>query len=96
MATPTAGTAAVTARVDALIRTGRLDDARTELDQAILIYPRVRALRDLHRRVLDGYLERLVASGTAGWGGGHPGLPARRAHLSPGPPLSDWIIENRR
>ena len=47
------------------------------------------------RQILDGYLWLMVREGKASWSGGKPKGSKRPVKLTPGPPISDYIVEER-
>jgi tetratricopeptide (TPR) repeat protein len=48
------------------------------------------------RQVLDSNLRQLAKSGLISWSGGKPNEPTTTIELTPGPPISEWIISSRR
>ena len=53
------------------------------------------SIQDNPTVVLDAMLRRLTKSGFASWSGGKPKGSKRPVKLTPGPPISDYIIEDR-
>jgi Flp pilus assembly protein TadD len=53
-------------------------------------------LQSARRAVLDLQLRRLAKRGVISWSGGKPDVPKEKLELTPGPSLSEWIIESRR
>jgi len=47
------------------------------------------------RQILEGYLWLMVREGKAEWSGGKPKGSKHPARITPGPPISDYIIEDR-
>lgn len=80
----------------ALLALGRHKDAVAEIDKVLLLRPDVTDAAKLRRDILDSQLRRLVRRGLISWSGGKPSFPKERVELTPGAPISQWIIENRR
>jgi hypothetical protein len=74
----------------------RLREALIAVDKVLELAPQNPALLSLRQQLIDAQLWALVDQGIATWSGGKPPLHKRVAKITPGPPLSDWIIENRR
>ncbi|HEX5370371.1 MAG TPA: tetratricopeptide repeat protein [Dehalococcoidia bacterium] len=53
-------------------------------------------VKDALRIVLDLHLQYLVDAGFAEWGGGKPTGSEPPIPVTPGPPISDYVIEDRR
>lgn len=47
------------------------------------------------RAVKEAHLWRLVDQGIADWNGGHPKGSENPVELTPGPPVSDYVIQDR-
>ena len=52
-------------------------------------------LEELRQDIVDANLRRLVQKRVISWSGGKPTGPATKIELSPGPPISQWIIDSR-
>ena len=77
-----------------------LDAALKEVDAALAALPEdalqrtdLRATRTL---VVQGYLWRMVRMGLATWAGGKPKGSTPPIPVTPGPYISDYVIEDRR
>jgi len=79
----------------ALARLGNHKEAVTLIDE--LPTQRVSSeLADLRKAIIEDQLWRLVDSGFASWSGGKPKGSRKPVKVTPGPPVSDYIIEDRR
>ena len=81
------------ARAIALHQLGRSREAISELDSS----PSTSDpdLGHLRRTILDESLLRLVAKGFGAWSGKRPRGARNPVPISPGPPVSDFVIEDR-
>ncbi len=78
-----------------LFALGRLDEAHAAVKQALALAPNDEDAKKLRREILDAYLWRMVERGEASWSGGKPKGSKRPVKLTPGPPVSDYIVEER-
>jgi tetratricopeptide (TPR) repeat protein len=75
---------------------GQLEDALDDVHKALQFAPNQKELQIRRRGILDAYLWRLVEGGEAAWSGGKPKGSKRPVKLTPGPPVSDYIVEERQ
>jgi Flp pilus assembly protein TadD len=80
----------------ALLALGRLGEAQAAVEQALKLAPDDEDAKKLRRGILDAMLRRLVRSGFASWAGGKPKGSDPPIEITPGPPISDYVIEDRR
>ena len=84
----------------ALLSREELDAALREIDARLLSLPEDaperKELRKKRSLVSQGYGWLMVRNGTAFWGGGKPRIPERPIEITPGPPISDLVHQNRR
>jgi len=77
-----------------------LDAALAEVDASLAALPPGASGRDdLARRrtqIADGYIWRMVRLGLASWSGGKPQGSKNPVKVTPGPYISDYVIEDRR
>ena len=74
-----------------LTELGRVSDAILALET--VDHPITNSTR---RALLDAHLKQLAKRGVISWSGGKPSGFKDRLELTDGPPLSEWIIQNRR
>jgi tetratricopeptide (TPR) repeat protein len=74
----------------------RCEDALEAFDHSLALEDNPH-ITEARRAILDSYLWSLVRGGSASWSGGKPrGSKHPAKLLSGGPPVSDYIIEERR
>lgn len=82
-----------------LLRLGELDAALIDIDAVLEAVDESQQREQVlarRRQIIDAALWRLVDSGFASWNGEKPRGSKNPVKLSPGPPVSDYIIEERR
>ncbi len=79
-----------------LLKLGESEDALQAVALAIDLDPGNEASLDLRRLVLQGHLRKLARRGFASWSGGKPKGSNPRIPITPGPPVSDYVIEDRQ
>ena len=79
-----------------LTREKHFKDAVRVLDQAREGREQEQDLLELRHTIVALGLWDLVRRGLISWGGGKPQGSNPPIKVTPGPPISDWIIENRR
>jgi Flp pilus assembly protein TadD len=83
----------------ALARSARFHEAIRLIDSRLSRRIRSQERRDLEvlrRDILEASLWKLVDDGFVEWSGGKPRGTNRPVRLTPGPPVSDYVIEDRR
>jgi len=75
----------------ALVELSRIKEALATLED--LKHPTV---DDARKKVLRFHLQKLAKSGFASWRGGKPTGSNPRIPITPGPPVSDYVIEDRQ
>ncbi len=79
----------------ALAALGQNNEALAAVNQALALRPDDAEAQALHRELLDKVLRELVDKGFAHWSGGKPKGMKRPVKVTPGPPISDYIVEER-
>lgn len=74
----------------------RYNEALGSINRYLALRPDDADAQALHRELLDKRLWELVAEGFARWSGGKPKGSDPGIPITPGPPISDYIIEDRR
>jgi len=82
--------------ISSLLELGKLDDAYELIERRLASQPGNSTLQKLKRKILDAYLWRMVEEGLADWSGGSPKGSPNPVEITPGPPISDYVIEDRR
>ena len=93
------------------VTSGRLRESCSEISSASLLYnlqvlEKLGYVRSEHkpdgsrlelgeRALKEEYLWRLVDEGIARWNGGHPKGSKNPVRITPGPPVSDYVIQDR-
>ncbi len=85
----------LTNRALALAALARYEEALASVNAALALRPDDAEAQALHREVLEKRLKDLVAEGFARWSGGKPKGMKRPVKLKSGPPISDYIVEER-
>lgn len=80
----------------ALVRLDRLEDAVAALDRALNLEPNDPETVSLRKQVVAELLRRLARKRVISWGGGKPKGSEPPVAVTPGPPISDYVIEDRR
>lgn len=80
----------------ALAHLGHSAEALTALDRAIELQPDDQGLVSCRRKILQELLRGLRRRGVVSWAGGKPTGSHPRIPITPGPPVSDYVIEDRR
>jgi tetratricopeptide (TPR) repeat protein len=82
-----------------LLQLGQLDAALADVDAVLgsvdSDFQREQVL-ERRRQILDAFLWRLVDSGQAAWSGGKPKGSKSPVKITMGPPVSDYVIQDRR
>src|SRR3954471_20193492 len=84
----------------ALLSRDELDAALKEIDEQLgkltVDSDERRTLKHERDLVSQGYLWQMVRQGKAYWAGGKPKGLDPLVEVTPGPPISDYVIEDRR
>jgi hypothetical protein len=83
------------AQASALCEAGRLREANEAVEALLRRDSEDKEALALKRRIVVASLWEMVARGEAHWSGGKPKIPRKPLKLAPGPPVSDYIIEER-
>ena len=78
----------------ALAQLGRYEEAVAAYDRALALVPDD-AVIAARRTILDNILRGLRRSGVVSWAGGKPQGSNPPIPITPGPPVSDYVIEDR-
>jgi len=66
------------------------------VDGLLVSEPANQSAHELRREIVDRSLRKLARTGFASWGGGKPKGSNPRIRITPGPPVSDYVIEDRQ
>lgn len=80
----------------ALVRLDRLEDAIAALDKALALEPGDAQTRSFRTLIVTELLRRLARKRVISWAGGKPKGSDPPVPITPGPPISDYVIEDRR
>lgn len=80
----------------ALAHLGQSAEALTALDRAIELQPDDQGLVSCRRKIVEELLRGLRRKGVVSWAGGKPTGSRPRIPITSGPPVSDYVIEDRR
>jgi tetratricopeptide (TPR) repeat protein len=75
---------------------GHLREALADLDRALLQRSDDQQLRASRKLVLDELMQSLEREGVLSWAGGKPTGSVPAVSITRGPPISDYVIEDRR
>jgi tetratricopeptide (TPR) repeat protein len=85
----------LTLRASALSGLRRHEDALRAVNAARAIRPHDSRIRALHEAILHEVLRGLTRKGLARWSGGKPKGTSPLIPITPGPDISDYVIEDR-
>lgn len=80
----------------ALAHLGQHKEALASIDEALNVIGEDEALQGCRRKILTDLLTKLADEGVVDWAGGKPKGSDPLIKLTPGPDVSDYVIENRR
>ena len=83
-------------RAAALVKLDKLREAHQDVDLALELKPGLKEAKTFRREVLDMFIWRTVEAGYAHWDGSKPKGSNPPIEITPGPPISDYVIEDRR
>jgi hypothetical protein len=66
------------------------------VEQALKLVPDLPHARDLRHEILLAITTELAKQGLVTWNGEKPAFAHEPVVPTPGPPMSQWIIDNRR
>ena len=75
---------------------GKPKEALAELDRSLSLGYDPSVFAELRREMVAESLKALVKSGFASWSGKRPKGSKNPVRISPGPPVSDYVIQDRR